>query len=96
MFGGEKINVTENRAVLHTALRQPPKPRLLSMATTSFPQVHEVLDRMAEFANRDPLRRLEGRDRAADPECGQYRDRRLGSRAGHGLRGAAALLRAFA
>jgi glucose-6-phosphate isomerase len=51
MFGGEKINVTENRAVLHTALRQPADAEVVVDGDNVIPQVHAVLDRMAQFAN---------------------------------------------
>ena len=53
MFRGEKINVTENRAVLHVALRAPrERSRSSSTARTSCREVHAVLDRMAAFAER--------------------------------------------
>ena len=52
MFGGEKINVTENRAVLHTALRAPKDATIIVDGKNVVPQVHAVLDRMAEFAQR--------------------------------------------
>ncbi len=52
MFRGEKINVTENRAVLHTALRAPKDATILVDGKNVVPDVHEVLDRMADFANR--------------------------------------------
>jgi len=51
MFGGEKINVTENRAVLHVALRAPKGASIVVDGVNVVPAVHEVLDRMAEFAN---------------------------------------------
>jgi glucose-6-phosphate isomerase len=51
MFGGEKMNVTEKRAVLHTALRQPPDAEVVVDGDNVIPGVHEVLDRMAAFAN---------------------------------------------
>ena len=51
MFGGEKINVTENRAVLHTALRQPAEAEVVVDGDNVIPQIHEVLDRMSRFAN---------------------------------------------
>src|ERR1022692_3079715 len=53
MFQGKKINLTEDRAVLHTALRAP---RGQSLAAAAVPDagepVHQVLDHMAEFANQ--------------------------------------------
>jgi glucose-6-phosphate isomerase len=52
MFGGEKINVTENRAVLHVALRAPRDATILVDGKNVVPEVHAVLDRMANFANR--------------------------------------------
>jgi glucose-6-phosphate isomerase len=50
MFRGEKINVTENRAVLHVALRTPRGQSILVDGKDVVPEVHAVLDRMAEFA----------------------------------------------
>src|SRR5258707_139064 len=52
MFSGEKINITEKRAVLHTALRAPADASIIVDGENVVPQVHEVLDRMADFANR--------------------------------------------
>jgi glucose-6-phosphate isomerase len=52
MFRGEKINVTENRAVLHVALRTPRGATILHDGENVVPQVHSVLDKMADFANR--------------------------------------------
>src|SRR5262249_51153938 len=52
MFRGEKINVTENRAVLHVALRAPRGATILHDGENVVPQVHSVLDKMADFANR--------------------------------------------
>jgi glucose-6-phosphate isomerase len=52
MFAGEKINVTENRAVLHVALRAPRSERIVVDGEDVVPAVHEVLDRMADFADR--------------------------------------------
>jgi glucose-6-phosphate isomerase len=50
MFNGEKINVTENRAVLHVALRAPLGERILVDGAEVVPEVHAVLDRMAAFS----------------------------------------------
>ncbi len=47
MFGGEKINVTENRAVLHIALRAPKGSTILVDGKNVVPEVHAVLDKMA-------------------------------------------------
>jgi glucose-6-phosphate isomerase len=52
MFAGEKINVTEGRAVLHVALRAPRGTRIVVDGQDVVPGVHAVLDRMAEFAGR--------------------------------------------
>ena len=52
MFRGDKINITENRAVLHTALRAPANASIIVDGENVVPQVHQVLDRMADFANR--------------------------------------------
>ena len=52
MFGGEKINVTENRAVLHVALRAPESATILVDGKNVVPDVHAVLDKMADFSNR--------------------------------------------
>jgi glucose-6-phosphate isomerase len=52
MLGGEKINRTENRAVLHTALRAPRAARIEVDGENVVPAVHAVLDRMASFADR--------------------------------------------
>src|SRR5215813_722493 len=52
MFRGDKINVTEQRAVLHVALRAPRGSSIVVDGENVVPQVHAVLDRMAEFATR--------------------------------------------
>jgi glucose-6-phosphate isomerase len=52
MFSGERINTTENRPVLHVALRMPRGTSLLVDGGDVVAQVHEVLDRMANFANQ--------------------------------------------
>ncbi|WP_405971437.1 glucose-6-phosphate isomerase [Streptomyces sp. NBC_00988] len=52
MFRGEKINVTEDRAVLHTALRAPRDAVVEVDGENVVPQVHAVLDKMAGFADR--------------------------------------------
>ncbi len=52
MFRGDKINITENRAVLHVALRAPRGATLLVDGQNVVPQVHAVLDRMADFCDR--------------------------------------------
>ena len=52
MFSGEKINITEKRAVLHTALRAPKDAVIKVDGENVVPGVHEVLDRMADFSDR--------------------------------------------
>jgi glucose-6-phosphate isomerase len=52
MFGGEKINITENRAVLHVALRAPKDASIVVDGKNVVPGVHAVLDKMADFSNR--------------------------------------------
>jgi glucose-6-phosphate isomerase len=52
MFRGDKINVTEKRAVLHVALRAPKNATILVDGKNVVPAVHEVLDKMATFSNR--------------------------------------------
>jgi glucose-6-phosphate isomerase len=52
MFRGEKINITENRAVLHVALRAPRGTTIVVDGENVVPQVHAVLDKMAGFCNR--------------------------------------------
>src|SRR6188472_1620005 len=52
MFRGEKINITENRAVLHVALRASKGASIVVDGENVVPQVHAVLDKMADFSNR--------------------------------------------
>jgi glucose-6-phosphate isomerase len=52
MFAGEKINITERRAVLHVALRAPRGEKIVVDGEDVVPQVHAVLDKMADFSNR--------------------------------------------
>ena len=52
MFRGDKINLTENRAVLHVALRAPRDQSIIVDGEDVVPKVHEVLDRMVAFADR--------------------------------------------
>ena len=52
MFRGDKINVTENRAVLHVALRSPKGASIVVDGENVVPQVHAVLDKMTDFSNR--------------------------------------------
>ena len=52
MFRGEKINVSENRAVLHVALRAPKSESIVVDGEDVVPNVHAVLDKMSDFSNR--------------------------------------------
>src|SRR6266481_3539389 len=52
MFRGDKINVTEKRAVLHVALRAPRGASIIVDGQNVVPAVHDVLDKMAAFNNR--------------------------------------------
>jgi glucose-6-phosphate isomerase len=52
MFRGEKINVTENRAVLHVALRAPGNATIIVDGRNIVPEVHSVLDKMTNFCDR--------------------------------------------
>ncbi|MCW5880533.1 MAG: glucose-6-phosphate isomerase, partial [Anaerolineae bacterium] len=51
MFRGDRINITENRAVLHVALRAPRDAQIVVDGKNVVPEVHAVLDRMAAFAD---------------------------------------------
>ena len=93
MFTGERINVSENRSVLHVALRMPKSASLIVDGVDVVKQVHEVLDRMAAFSDRVRSRRLAGSHGPPDPQRDQHRDRRVRPRPGDGLRGAPPLLR---
>ena len=73
MFRGEHINVSEDRAVLHVALRMPQDETLVVDGTDVVAEVHEVLGRMAGLREPDPVRGVEGLHRQADPERGQRR-----------------------
>jgi len=52
MFSGEKINITEDRAVLHVALRAPKEASIVVDGENVVPEVHSVLDKMADFCDR--------------------------------------------
>jgi len=52
MFNGEKINLTENRSVLHVALRAPRDAIVIVDGRNIVPEVHSVLDKMGDFSNR--------------------------------------------
>src|SRR5262245_9930494 len=52
MFRGDKLNVTENRAVLHIALRAPKSASIIVDGKNVVPEVHAVLDKMTDFSDR--------------------------------------------
>src|SRR5260221_5871338 len=52
MFRGDKINVTENRAVLHVALRAPEGASIIVDGKNVVPEVHAALKKMADFSTR--------------------------------------------
>jgi glucose-6-phosphate isomerase len=95
MFSGEKINITEKRAVLHTALRAPKDATILVDGKNVVPEVHAVLDRMAAFSQQ--VRSWEWNCHTGKRiRNGYYMNRRFRPRPGHGLRSAGRLLqRAF-
>ena len=85
MFSGEKINITEKRAVLHVALRAPKGEKIFVDGEDVVPAVHEVLDRMSAFSDRIRSGEWKGHTGKRDQERHQHRHRRLRSRPGHGL-----------
>ncbi len=68
MFRGQKINVTENRAVLHIALRAPKSEQIRVDGVDVVPEVHAVLDRMAAFSDQVRERPVAGIQRKTHPE----------------------------
>ena len=86
MFRGEKINVTENRAVLHVALRAAGGNHPRGRRERGAPGTRRARQDGGLLRPR-PVRRLEGPHRQAHPQCHQHRHRRLRPRAGDGLRG---------
>ncbi len=77
MFRGEKINVTENRAVLHTALRNLSGGPVMVDGADVMPGVMAVLDKMKDFSDRVRDGRWKGYHRQADEEYREYRHRRV-------------------
>ena len=94
MFGGEHINVSEDRAVLHVALRMPRSRSLVVDGVDVVKEVHETLDRMAAFCERVRCGEWRGHTGKPITQRRQHRHRRLRPRPGDGLRGAQALLEA--
>ena len=77
MFSGEKINVTENRAVLHVALRAPKGATIVVDGKNVVPEVHAVLEKMADFSDRVRRRRMERPYRQTHQERHQHWHRRF-------------------
>ncbi len=92
MFRGDKINVTEDRAVLHVALRAPKGSSIVVDGENVVPQVHAVLDKMSAFSDRVRSGEWTGHTGRSIRNVDQHRHRRLGPRPGDGVRGAAGLL----
>ena len=85
MFRGDKINLTENRAVLHVALRAPRDQHIFVDGQDVVPEVHAVLDKMTDFAKRVRGGEWQGYTRQSHSQRRQHRHRRIGPRPGHGL-----------
>ena len=91
MFAGVHINTSEDRAVLHTALRAPRELALAVDGQDVPTEVHAVLGRMGEFTDAVRSGEWTGHTGERIARRGQHRHRRFGPRARHGLRGAARL-----
>ena len=85
MFTGEKINITENRAVLHVALRAPKAEQIFVDGEDVVPEVHEVLDKMSAFAHHVRSAAVARAHWQARQERHQYRHRRLRPWPGDGV-----------
>ena len=94
MFRGDKINISEKRAVLHVALRAPRGASIVVDGQNVVPEVHAVLDKMADFADRVRSGAWKGHTGKRIRNVDQHRHRRLRPRPGDGLRSAQALQRA--
>ena len=79
---GQPINITEGRAVLHTALREPREATLIVEGEDIVPGIHRVLDAMAWPRPFERAGRIARRQ--DDHRCRQHRHRRIRSRSGHG------------
>ncbi len=91
MWRGEHINVTEDRAVGHMALRYMGDQPVTIDGKDVMPEVREVLARMKAFSDAGPRRLDQGRDGRGLHRCREHRHRRLRPRPGHGDAGARAL-----
>ena len=88
MFRGDKINVTEKRAVLHVALRAPKGEAIFVDGEDVVPGVHAVLDKMSAFSDRVRSGDWKGHTGKRIRNVDQHRHRGLRSWPGDGLRGA--------
>ena len=78
MFRGDKINVTEGRGILHVGLLHRRRAQSIVVdGKDVVPEVHAVLDKMADVRRPGARRRVEGTHRQADQEHRQHRHRRL-------------------
>ena len=91
MFRGDKINITEDRAVLHVALRAPHGASIVVDGQNVVPRSARRARQDGRLRRSGPQRRVERLHRQADPQHRQHRHRRLRSGAGDGLRGAASI-----
>ena len=80
MFRDERINVSENRPVLHVALRMPRNRSLIVDGTDVVAEMHGVLDRMAAFSERVRSGRWQGHTARPINAIVKHGDRRLRSR----------------
>ena len=94
MWRGDKINVTEQRSVLHIALRAARSDKFMVDGVNVVPDVYAVLDRMSPVFRSRSQRRMERFYRQAHQKRYQYRHRRIRSRSGNGIRSVASLQRA--
>ena len=85
MFRGDKINVTEDRAVLHTALRAPEDATIVVDGENVVPQVHAVLRKMADFSEKVRSGQWRGHTGSADSQRREHRHRWLRPRPEDGL-----------
>ena len=91
MFRGEKINITENRAVLHVALRAPADESIIVDGVNVVPQVHDILDKMTGFADRIKSGSWKGLQWQMHKKYHQYWNWRIRPWSCNGLRGAQVL-----